>query len=68
MSFKGWRDMPIGGMILEAGNSVEYHTGDWRAFRPVRGEAALHPLLPVLAVLPRLQHPGGCRKRKDGRV
>jgi 2-oxoacid:acceptor oxidoreductase delta subunit (pyruvate/2-ketoisovalerate family) len=26
-------------MILEAGNAVEYRTGDWRAFRPVRGEA-----------------------------
>jgi pyruvate ferredoxin oxidoreductase delta subunit len=27
-------------MILEAGNSVDYHTGDWRAFRPVWGEGA----------------------------
>jgi pyruvate ferredoxin oxidoreductase delta subunit len=26
-------------MILEAGNAVEYHTGGWRAFRPMRGEA-----------------------------
>jgi pyruvate ferredoxin oxidoreductase delta subunit len=39
MDPKGWTDVPIGGMILEAGNSVEYHTGGWRAFRPVRGEA-----------------------------
>ncbi|MGD1996766.1 MAG: 4Fe-4S binding protein [Anaerolineae bacterium] len=36
---KGWREIPIGGMILEAGNAVEYSTGDWRAFRPVFGEA-----------------------------
>ena len=36
----GWRDIPIAGMILEAGNAVEYHTGGWRAFRPVFGEAA----------------------------
>ncbi|HEC33187.1 MAG TPA: 4Fe-4S dicluster domain-containing protein [Chloroflexi bacterium] len=36
---KGWREIPIGGMILEAGNAVEYRTGGWRAFRPVRGEA-----------------------------
>ena len=35
---KGWKDIPIGGMILDAGNSVEYNTGDWRAFRPVFGE------------------------------
>ncbi|MGD9316918.1 MAG: 4Fe-4S binding protein [Anaerolineae bacterium] len=40
MGSTGWRDMPIGGMILEAGNSVDYHTGDWRAFRPVWGEGA----------------------------
>ncbi len=39
MKLKGWRDIPIGGMILKAGNAVEYRTGDWRAFRPVRGEA-----------------------------
>jgi pyruvate ferredoxin oxidoreductase delta subunit len=39
MKSKGWKDLPIGGMILEAGNAVEYTTGSWRAFRPVRGEA-----------------------------
>lgn len=36
----GWRDIPIGGLIVEAGNAVHYHTGSWRAFRPVWGEAA----------------------------
>ena len=40
MEQKGWRDIPIGGMILDAGNAVSYRTGGWRAFRPVRGEAA----------------------------
>ncbi len=39
MAAKGWREIPIGGLILEAGNSVEYPTGGWRAFRPVHGEA-----------------------------
>jgi pyruvate ferredoxin oxidoreductase delta subunit len=39
MSLRGWHDIPIGGMILEAGNAVEYITGSWRAFRPVRGQA-----------------------------
>ena len=39
MELKGWREIPIGGMILEAGNATLYQTGDWRAFRPVRGEA-----------------------------
>jgi pyruvate ferredoxin oxidoreductase delta subunit len=39
VKLKGWRDIPIGGMILDAGNATAYRTGDWRAFRPVRGEA-----------------------------
>jgi pyruvate ferredoxin oxidoreductase delta subunit len=30
----GWKDLPIGGMIVEAGNAVRYRTGEWRAFRP----------------------------------
>ena len=32
---KNWKEIPIGGKILEAGNSKEYKTGDWRTFRPV---------------------------------
>ena len=32
---KGWRELPIGGMILEAGNSAEYNTGGWRTSRPI---------------------------------
>lgn len=32
---KGWRDIPLGGMILEPGNSRERYTGDWRTFKPV---------------------------------
>jgi len=31
----GWKDIPIGGMIVEAGNAVRYQTGEWRSFRPV---------------------------------
>ena len=30
-----WQDLPLGGVILEPGNAVEYQTGGWRAFRPV---------------------------------
>ncbi len=32
---KTWKEIPIGGKILEAGNSKEYKTGDWRTFRPI---------------------------------
>mgnify|MGYP001815750115 CR=1 FL=1 len=39
MKLKGWRELPIGGMILEAGHSEDYVNGSWGAFRPIRGEA-----------------------------
>ncbi len=32
---KGWKELPIGGLILEPGCSAEYETGDWRSLRPV---------------------------------
>ena len=31
----GWRDIPIGGAIIEAGNAILYLTGEWRAFKPI---------------------------------
>ncbi len=33
-----WREMPIGGMVVRAGNSEEYETGSWRTYRPVHVE------------------------------
>lgn len=39
MAVKGWRDVPIGGLITAPGNSLEYATGDWRSFRPVWDES-----------------------------
>ena len=32
---KTWKQIPIGGLILKAGNAEEYKTGDWRTYRPV---------------------------------
>lgn len=32
---KGWKEIPIGGLITEAGNAQTYNTGSWRTFRPV---------------------------------
>jgi pyruvate ferredoxin oxidoreductase delta subunit len=34
----GWRDLPVGGVILEAGNAREFETGDWRSIRPIWSE------------------------------
>lgn len=31
----GWKEIPIGGVITEAGNAFQYRTGDWRSERPV---------------------------------
>lgn len=31
----GWKDIPVGGLILEPGNAVDYKTGGWRTFKPV---------------------------------
>jgi len=36
MELKSWKEIPHGGVIDKAGNSMEYKTGDWRTFRPIR--------------------------------
>lgn len=35
MEKKGWKDIPEGGLITEAGSARKYKTGQWRTFRPV---------------------------------
>jgi len=35
---KSWKEIPIGGLILKAGNASEYKTGGWRTFRPEKDE------------------------------
>ena len=32
---KSWKQIPIGGVIEDAGNSKDYKTGDWRVQRPI---------------------------------
>ncbi len=31
----GWKSLPMGAVVTEPGSSLNYKTGDWRAFRPV---------------------------------
>ena len=38
MKEKGWKDIPIGGCILEPGSAEKYKTGSWRTFRPLWDE------------------------------
>jgi len=41
----GWRDLPRGGDLIEAGSSVKQKTGAWRTYRPVwDGEKCIHCL------------------------
>jgi len=35
MKEKNWKEIPIGGTIVEPGKSKEYETGSWRAFKPI---------------------------------
>lgn len=38
MKEKTWKEIPIGGLIIEAGNAKNYQTGDWRTFKPIWSE------------------------------
>ena len=38
MKEKGWKELPLGGVITEAGNAASYETGSWRTFRPVKDD------------------------------
>ena len=35
MKEKTWREIPLGGVIEDAGNAVTYETGSWRTYMPV---------------------------------
>lgn len=34
-NLKGWKDIPIGGVIDKPATSRQYKTGEWRVSRPV---------------------------------
>ena len=45
-NLKSWSELPLGGIIERAGNSIEYETGTWRTWRPVyHSEACTNCLL-----------------------
>lgn len=35
MKEKGWKELPLGGIIEDAGNAAEYNTGSWRTYAPI---------------------------------
>ncbi|MEM3736519.1 MAG: 4Fe-4S binding protein [Candidatus Bathyarchaeia archaeon] len=59
----GWRDLPLGGYILEPGSALEYKTGDWKAFKPIVDENAC-----VNCLLCWIYCPDAAIKRRDKKV
>ena len=44
-SLPTWKELPIRGLIIEAGNAEKYETGGWRSSRPVHiAEKCIHCL------------------------
>ncbi|MBU4377185.1 MAG: 4Fe-4S binding protein [Candidatus Omnitrophica bacterium] len=60
---KGWKDIPIGGLIDKGGTAKAYKTGDWRTFRPVRDEAKCINCMICWAYCP-----DSAIKTKDGKM
>lgn len=58
----GWKELEEGGKILEAGNSAQHKTGDWRTFRPVLTEnSCVHCLICWIYC------PEGCIQVEEGK-
>ncbi len=56
------KEIPIGGLIEEAGSSKYFKTGDWRSFRPVvNEEKCINCMFCVIYC------PENCIKVKDGK-
>ena len=63
MAEKGWKQIPIGGLIYEAGNAVGYETGTWRSMRPIFDEEKCNNCLTCWIYCPE-----GCIEVKDSKV
>lgn len=44
-NLKNWKEIPMGGLIVEPGSSHNYKTGDWKTFKPVRKDNCTHCLI-----------------------
>lgn len=43
---KGWKDLPIGGVVDKPATALEYKTGTWRTFKPIWDESkCIHCLI-----------------------
>ena len=60
-----WQDLTIGGNIYDAGNAVEFKTGDWRSIAPVYIPEKCKQCGLCFAVCPDDAIPVENQKRKD---
>ena len=63
MKLMTWQEIPIGGLILEAGNAKKYKTGDWRSQRLILDEKKCINCLTCFMVCP-----DGAIVVKDGKI
>ena len=59
----GWKKLPMGGIIEEAGNASSYETGTWRSFRPV-----FHPEICIHCLFCWIYCPDGAIIVEDSKV
>ena len=62
---KGWKDIPIGGVIVGAPTSLVNKTGDWRSFRPVWDHARCINCMMCVSQCPDMCIPVENDKRKE---
>lgn len=60
----GWKDLPRGGKILDAGNAREYHTGEWRS----TAKPEWHPERCIHCLFCWVYCPDACIQVKDGKM
>ena len=57
------KEMPIGSVIDKPGSSMEYETGGWRNYRPVRDDKKC-----INCLICWVDCPEGCIKVADGKI
>ncbi len=60
---KSWKNMPEGGLIVEAGNSIEFKTGAWASVKPVHDKNKCVNCLKCHFICPE-----GAISVKDGKI
>lgn len=63
MKKKSWKSIPEGGLIVNAGNSLDFKTGDWKASKPIHDKKKCISCLKCFILCP-----DNAIKVKDGKI